>query len=187
MRALLKLGEIIDRVLAFVARIGAWAGMLLVLVVCYDVGSRYFGLPKPFGLNSTMVQESEYWLHTALFSLVMGHAYIRQAHVRIDLVRERLPLKVRYAIEIFGIVFFLLSYVAVAVWYTGEYAFSSFQEHEVSSSTIGLSNLWILKSFLPLMFILVGLAGVSQLIKSVAGLIGRLPPEKVAETLGGDL
>ncbi len=187
MRALLKLSEFIDRLLAFVAKIGAWAGMLLVLVVCYDVGSRYFGLPKPFGLNSTMVQESEYWLHTILFTLVIGYAYTKQAHVRIDLVRERLPLKARYVIEIVGIVFFLLTYVAVAVYYTAHYAYASYLENEVSSSTIGLSNLWILKSFLPTMFVLVGLAGISQLIKSVAGLLGVLPPEKIAETLGGDL
>ena len=187
MRALLKLSASIDRLLAVIARIGMWFAPVLMVIVIYDVGSRYFGLPKPFGLNSTMVQEAEYWAHTVLFALVIGYAYTRQAHVRIDLLRERLPVKARYLIEIFGILFFLFPYVAVAVVYTGVYARISFVEHEVSSSTIGLTNLWILKSFLPLMFVLIGLAGVSQLIKSVAGLFGQLPPEKVAETLGGDL
>ncbi len=187
MRALLKLSAAIDRLLSFIAGIGVWFGPILMVIVIYDVGSRYFGLPKPFGLNSTMVQEAEYWAHTILFALVIGYAYIRQAHVRIDLVRDHLPLKARYAIEIIGIVFFLFTYVAVAVTYTARYAHTSFAEHEVSSSTIGLTNLWILKSFLPIMFILIGLAGVSQLIKATAGLLGKLPPEKVAETLGGDL
>ena len=187
MRTLLKFSAAIDRLLKAVAALGSWAGLLLILAVCYDVASRYFGVPKPFGLNSTMVQESEYWLHTVLFTLVMGYAYTRQAHVRIDLVRERLPIRARYVIEIVGILAFLLTYVAVASYYTYKYALASFQEHEVSSSTIGLTNLWILKSFLVAMFILLGLAGLSQLIKSVAGLLGRLPPEKMAETLGGDL
>ncbi len=187
MRALLKISAAIDRLLAAVAAVGVWAGPVLMIIIIYDVGSRYFGLPKPFGLNSTMVQESEYWMHTILFTLLIGYAYIRQAHVRIDLVREKLPLRARYLIEMFGIVFFLFTYAGVAVVYTFRYAATSFAEHEVSSSTIGLTNLWILKSFLPLMFILIGLAGVSQFIKALAGFLGVLPPEKISETLGGDL
>ena len=34
---------------------------------------------------------------------------------------------------------------------------------------------------------LLGLAGISQLIKAVAGYRGLLPPEMVPQTLGGDL
>ena len=57
---------------------------------------------------------------------------------------------------------------------------------EVSKSVIGLGNIWILKSVLLVMFGLLILAGISQLIKSLAGLCGRLPGTKVRETLGGD-
>lgn len=184
MQLLLGLSALIDRVLAVIAGIGAWCGVALVAVVCFDVATRYLGVPKPFGLNSTQVQESEYWLHTFLFALVIGWAYTRQAHVRIDLVRERLPLRWRYAIECIGIVLFLLTYVAIGTWYSGTYAHYSFQEHEASKSTIGLTHIWILKLALPGLFILLGLAGISQLIKSLAGLLGRLPDDRVAETLG---
>ncbi|MEQ8347396.1 MAG: TRAP transporter small permease subunit [Sneathiellaceae bacterium] len=184
MHMLLGLSTIIDRVLSVIARIGAWCGVALVAVVCFDVATRYLGLPKPFGLNSTQVQESEFWLHTFLFALVIGWAYTKQAHVRIDLVRERLPRRARYAMECLGIVLFLLTYVAIGTWYTGTYAHYSFQENEASKSTIGLTHIWILKLSLPAMFILLGLAGISQLIKSFAGLIGRLPEDRVAETLG---
>ncbi|MFC3228127.1 TRAP transporter small permease subunit [Marinibaculum pumilum] len=184
MTFLLRVSAGIDGFLSVVARIGAWCGVALVLVVCFDVATRYLGLPKPFGLNSTQVQESEYWLHTFLFALVIGWAYTRQAHVRIDLVRERFGRRTRYAIEIFGIVVFLLTYVAIGTWYTGEYAHASFLEDEASKSTIGLTDIWILKMALPALFLLLGLAGISQLIKSVAGLTGHLPEAKAAETLG---
>ena len=60
MRSLLGGSDFIDKILSFIANIGAWLGLLLVLVVCYDVSSRYFGVPKPWGLNSTQVQEFEY-------------------------------------------------------------------------------------------------------------------------------
>ncbi len=187
MQSMLKVSAAIDRVLALVAWIGAWCGFALVFVVLYDVTSRYFGVPKPFGLNSTQIQESEYWLHTFLFALVIGYAYKRQAHVRIDLLRDRLPTRTKYTIEIIGIIFFLLTYSALGAWFTFAYAHASFLEGEVSKSTIGLSHLWILKGSLAVMFVMMGLAGISQLIKSVAGFAGSLPDRLIAETLGGDM
>lgn len=187
MQSLFRLSAAIDRLLTAIAKVGAWASVLLVLTVCYDVTTRYFSVPKFFGLNSTKIQESEYWIHTYLFALTLGYAYIRQAHVRIDLVRDRLPIKVKYLLEIIGIVCFLMTYVVVAVYFTSAYAHQSYLEGELSKSVIGLSHIWVLKIALPTMFILLGLAGISQLVKAVAGYRGLLPPEMVPQTLGGDL
>ncbi len=187
MQYLLRLSERIDKLLRAVAQIGALAGLILVVVVVYDVVTRHFGVAKPFGINSTQIQESEYWLHTFLFALVIGYAYVAQAHVRIDLVRDRLPTKAKYVLEIIGCVFFLFPFTIMAIIYHYSYAHASYLEGEVSKSVIGLSNIWILKSALPVLFVLLLLAGISQLIKAVAGLLGRLPEEKVAEALGGDL
>ena len=159
---------------------------MLVLVVIYDVVARYAGVPKPFGLNSTQIQESEYWLHSLLFTLVIGYAYIAQSHVRIDLLRERMSTRKKYFIEMVGCLIFLIPYALIAGFYSYRYAYASFLEGEVSKSVIGLSNIWILKSTMPLMFLLLGLAGISQLIKSVAGLAGKLPDDMAARALGGD-
>lgn len=186
MTLLLKLSAGIDRLLGFIARIGGWFAVLLMFLVVYDVIVRSLGVPRLFGINATQLQESQYWAHTILFALVIGYAYRRQAHVRIDLVRDRLPMKSKYLIEIVGCLAFLVPYCLVAIYFTGDYTIRSFQEHEVSKSMIGLTNIWILKSFIPLMYALLGLAGVSQLIKSVAGLLGQLPDQLVHETIGGD-
>jgi TRAP-type mannitol/chloroaromatic compound transport system permease small subunit len=138
-------------------------------------------------MNSTQLQESEYWFHTFLFALVIGYAYTRQAHVRIDLIRDRVPIRTKYAIEIAGIVFFLLTYAGLGTWFTFLYTQASYFEGESSKSTIGLSHIWVVKSALPAMFVLLGLAGISQLIKAVAGFRGLLPDGRASETLGGDL
>ena len=185
MHGLLKLSAVIDRILTKIAWVGSWAGLVLVLIVCYDVVSRYFGVPKPFGLNSTQIQESEYWLHTVLFSLVIGYAYIRQAHVRIDLIRDRLSPRKKFLIEILGCVFFLIPFTLVVLYYQFFYALTSFQEGEASKSVIGLTNIWILKSFLVAMFVLLLLAAISQLIKAVAGYLGYLSEAESAKVIGG--
>ncbi len=186
MTALLKVSAAIDLILAFFGRIGAWCGLILVLVVVYDVTARYAGVPKPFGLNSTQIQESEYWLHAVLFAFMIGYAYTRQSHVRIDLVRERLSLRKKFLIEMLGCLIFLIPYACIATYYCFNYAYTSYLEDEVSKSVIGLSNIWILKATMPIMFTLMGLAGVSQFIKSLAGFTGHLPEKRLQEALGGD-
>ncbi|NNG03954.1 MAG: TRAP transporter small permease subunit [Inquilinus sp.] len=186
MKTLLSASAAIDRVLSAIARLGGWCGAVLVLVVCYDVVTRYFGVPKPFGLNSTQIQESEYWLHAFLIVLTIGYAYLRQAHVRIDLLRDGRPRRIKYIIEICGILLFLMPYSALGLWLSWPYAVTSFLQGEVSKSQIGMTDIWILKGSLVLLFVLMGLAAVSQLIKSVAGLLGKLPDRLVAETLGGE-
>lgn len=185
MQALLKVSAGIDGLLTRVAKVGAWAGFMLIMVVMYDVISRYFGVPKPFGLNSTQIQESEYWLHTILFSLMIGYAYTKQSHVRIDLVRDRLKVRTRLLIELLGCALLLIPFTVVALYYQFLYARASFLEGEASKSVIGLTNIWILKSFLVALFVLLLLAAISQLIKSLAGLLGVLPEKDVAEIAGG--
>ena len=187
MQGLLKLSEVIDRILGFIGRMGAWTGLMLIFVVMYDVVTRYLGASRGFGLNATQLQESEYWLHTILFSLVIGWAYTKQAHVRIDLLRDRLGHRTRYLIEILGCLLLLIPFSLMTFYFNLNYAQASFQEDEISKSVIGLTHVWILKSFLPAMFVLLLLAATSQLIKSIAGFLGVLPEDKVAGTLGGDL
>ncbi len=45
---------------------------------------------------------------------------------------------------------------------------------------IGLSNIWLLKGALYPLYVFMGLAGISQFIKSLAGLLDRLPDAEVA-------
>ena len=186
MNGLLEFSRFLDRVLDRFAGVGGWMGLLLVLVVCYDVVARYFGVPKPFGLNSTMIQESEYWLHSYLIVLVVGYGYIKQAHVRIDLLRETFSNKRKYWIEACGIVAFLLPYALLGIWLSIPYTFHSFEQGEISKSQNGISNIWLLKGGLVVLFTLLLFAAISQLIKAVAGFRGLLSPELVRETIGGD-
>lgn len=187
MQKLLRVSQYLDRLLGFLAGIGGWLGTCLILVVGYDVVTRYFGVPKPAGLNSTMIQEFEYWLHSFLIVLVVGYAYVRQAHVRVDLVRERLSETTKYWIEIIGILLAIIPYTMLGVWLSWPYVVQSYLSGEISKSQTGLSSIWILKTGLLALFVLLFLAAISQLIKSVAGLAGKLPSEMKSGTLGGDL
>ena len=184
MQGLLGFARLLDRVLAFFSGIGGWLGAVLVLVVCYDVITRYFGMPKPEGINSTMIQEAEYWLHSALIVFCIGYAYARGAHVRIDLVREGLPDRKKYWIEVIGLTLALIPYTVIGIWMAYPYARQSFLSGEISKSQTGLSNLWILKAGMIIMFVLLLFAGISQLIKAISGIRGELPEDVRDDMLG---
>lgn len=186
MNGLLNVSRLIDRVLSFFAAFGGWLGFFLVIVVCYDVITRYFGVPKPAGLNSTMIQEFEYWLHSALIVFAIGYAYTRQSHVRIDLMRERFSLRTKFWVEAIGISAALIPYSLLGAWLSWPYVEQSFLSGEISKSQTGLSNLWIVKAGLIVLYVLLFAAAVSQLIKAVAGLRGDLPDDMVKGTLGGE-
>ncbi|WP_270731025.1 TRAP transporter small permease subunit [Shimia sp. Alg240-R146] len=185
MQSLLGLSRRIDRLLGFFASIGGWLGFALVLVVCYDVTTRYFGVPKPAGLNSTMIQEFEYWLHSGLIVFALGYAYVRNAHVRIDLLRENFSNKAKHLIEAIGISLALVPYSVIGLWLSWPFVKQSFVSGEISKSQTGLSNLWIVKAGLLALFLLLLLAGLSQLIKAVAGYLGKLSAEQEENLFGG--
>ena len=180
MQFLLGASRFIDRFLSILAGFGGWLGFALVVVVCYDVITRYFGVPKPEGLNSTMIQEFEYWLHSGLIVFAIGYAYTRNAHVRIDLLRERFSSRTRHMIEAIGISIALIPYSIIGFYLSWPFVRQSFLSGEISKSQTGLSNLWIVKSGLLILFSLLLLAAISQLIKSVAGLRGELSDEMEA-------
>lgn len=186
MQGLLNFSSAIDRILRSIAMFGGWLGALLVVVVCYDVVTRYFGVPKPAGLNSTMIQESEYWLHSYLIMFAIGYAYLRNAHVRIDLLRDQFSNRKKLWIELFGLVVAVLPYSLLGIWLCWPYAVQSYMSGEISKSQNGLSHLWILKGGMVILFTLLFFAGVSKLIKVIAGLRGELSASQEQELIGGE-
>jgi len=111
--------------------------------------------------ESTMLQELEWHFHAALFALVLGYGYIHNAHVRVDLIRENLAFRKKAWLELIGITFFLIPYCLTIVWFSFEYAQSSFMMNEISASTVGLTHRWIIKTVLMFGLIVALLAGIS--------------------------
>ena len=182
---MLGIARALDRLLWLCAMIGAWMGLALVIVVCYDVTTRYLGLPKPAGLNSTMIQEFEYWLHSGLLALAIGYGYSKQAHVRIDLLRDTFSRRTKLWIETLGIAITLIPYSVLGVWMAWPYVVQSYTTGEISKSQTGLGSIWIVKAGLIALFLLLLVAGISQLLKCIAALRGEWPEDRDSEILGG--
>ncbi len=170
MQFLIRVSEGLDRVITKIGKLAAWAGLALILVTIFDVVTRRFLV-----LGSTKLQEAEWHLHTILFALCLGFAYLKDAHVRIDLVRENLSERAQWWIELIGIVVFLLPFCGLVVWFGIDFAERSFATHEVSASGVGLPFRWVIKSVIPLGFAVLALAGIAIALRKIVELFG--PPD----------
>lgn len=156
---------VIDRIIEFFGEIASWLWTLLMLLIVYQVIQRYV-----FGKGSIMMEEMQWHLYAIGFLLGLAATEIRERHVRIDVLAEMLPQRTRLWIELFGISFLLLPFVAVMLWFAWPFVQNSYQLHEVSAAPDGLPYRWALKSFIISAFVLLGLAGSSRLSRVIAAL-----------------
>jgi TRAP-type mannitol/chloroaromatic compound transport system permease small subunit len=167
MELLIRVSDLLDRVIIKIGKVAAWAGLALILVTIFDVVTRRF-----FVLGSTKLQELEWHFHVILFAFCLGYAYLKDAHVRIDLVREKLSERAQWWIEMAGCLLFLIPYCVLVVWYGINFTERSFATSEVSASATGLSYRWLIKSTIPIGFTLLGLAGITVLLRKIVELFG---------------
>jgi TRAP-type mannitol/chloroaromatic compound transport system permease small subunit len=166
--AALRVSDALRSFVDFVGRWGAWLILPLIVITVFDVVARklvwiQIWLVDNFGriFESTLLQELEWHVHTALFALVLGYGYIWNTHVRVDLIRETLDLRKKAWLELAGLTFFMIPYCLVVIWFAWIYAYDSWVIGEISASQVGLAHRWIIKSILVFGLIVAALSGVA--------------------------
>jgi TRAP-type mannitol/chloroaromatic compound transport system permease small subunit len=178
MSLLLKLSDLIEGLLRRIADAGAWAFIACIVVIAFDVITRKVGYQLP-GFGSTRLQELEWHLHAVLFCTWLGYAYIRNAHVRIDIFSNQLKPRSKIWLELGCCVVFALPYLWVALPHAHDFFMTSFRQGESSDAPTGLPYRWVVKFFLYLAFITVQLAVISVMARCVVALFGT--PEEQAK------
>lgn len=176
MRSLAKLSGILDFIVGSVGKLASFLFVPMMLVIVYDVIQRKITGANPafietfFYIPSTLLQELEWHLHGVLFLMVLGYTYLRDAHVRIEIVRERLSTRKKIWLELAGVAFLLIPFCLFGISYGWSFAERSFVTNEVSSAQGGIPARWVIKSFIPLGFMLLMLSGISMLLKGIVRL-----------------
>ncbi len=169
----------------FVDWCGRYASLLfvpLILVTVYDVCLRKTGkfqidlkfAAEEWGLGaifeSTLLQESQWHFHTALFAFVLGFGCVWNTQVRVDLVREHLAFRRKAWLELLGATFFMLPYTAVVIYFAASFAYDSWAINEISASQVGLPHRWIIKTVLTLGFCVAFVAGIAVWLQALLAL-----------------
>lgn len=176
--AAVEAADDIEAIVNTIGRVAAYLFVPMMVIIFYDVSQRkildFSGgfVDSIFYFSSTKLQELEWHLHAALFLLCLGFAYIQDAHVRIELLRDRLQPRTRVWLELLGAALFLFAYCVVIVKFGFSFTERAWSTNEISSAQTGLSHRWVIKAMLPIGFIILGSSGVAAALRCVVYLFG---------------
>lgn len=178
LNALLALSRLIDAITAFIGRHVKWAILAAILV---SAGNAI--LRKAFDLSSNAWLELQWLLFGAAFMLAAAYTLQNNAHVRIDVVSNRLSKRTRDVIEILGHLLILAPFSLILLWLSWPYFLESYVEGEVSSNAGGLP-VWPAKLLIFAGMLLLCLQMLSEVIKRGAVLAGRIADPAVLPVHG---
>ncbi len=150
----------IDALLDRIGRATSYIWLVLLAVVVVNVTLRY-----AFSEGRIELEELQWHLYSIGFLLGMSYAYKADTHIRVDVLHERMQPRTQAWIELYGILLFLLPFIALVLIYALPFVYSSWNLGEISPSPGGLPMRWLIKAFLPIGFTLMLLAVISRLIR----------------------
>ena len=168
MDGLLALSRGIDRLNEF---IGKWVSWLILLSILVSAGNAI--IRKTFDISSNAWLELQWYLFGAAFLLAAAYTLKQNEHIRIDIVYGMFPRRVQHWIDLLGHLLFLMPFCLLMVLYLGPYVLLSYRSGEVSNNAGGLI-IWPAKLLLLIGFALLTLQGVSEIIKKIAVMRGRM-------------
>lgn len=165
---MLRLSHWIDVLNERIGKIAAWAIVAAVIVSTLNAIVR-----KLFGTSSNAWLELQWYLFGAVFMLCAAWTLKDNEHIRIDILSSRLSKRGRDLVDVFGHLFFLLPFLAVMIWLVVPFFLNSYNSGEVSTNAGGLL-IWPAKGLILVGFVLLGLQWLSELIKRLLILSGRI-------------
>src|SRR5690606_3923593 len=153
-------------------RVGRSVMWLVLMAVAISAGNAL--VRKLFNTSSNALLEIQWYLFAAIFMLAAGYTFLRNEHVRIDILTSRLSPRGQNIVDVIGILFFLLPMAVLILWLSWPIVVNSVQSGEMSQNPGGLIR-WPVKMLLPAGLALLVLQAISELIKRVAFLTGHGP------------
>jgi len=164
-----RLIDWIDACSEWLCKIVMWLSTGMMLITAYNVTERYL-----FGHNTTFLIELNWHFYSLIFLLGASYTFKHDGHVRVDLLYHKMSPRGKAWVNLLGSLLFLLPFCAVVVYAslssTRGFDFSmvglSWRTLEGSSDPGGLPARYLLKSALPLGFVLLGLQGIAEILRN---------------------
>ncbi|MEQ8469660.1 MAG: TRAP transporter small permease subunit [Marinoscillum sp.] len=152
----------IDRLNVWLGRCVSWLSLVLVLIIIGDVFFRY-----AFSMTSSASFELEWHIFAVMFLLSAGWAFKADKHVRVDVFYSRFSHRNKAFVNLFGCIF-LLSPLCVVGFLEGlQFTANAYMLGETSPDPGGLPGRFLVKSAIPIGFLLLGLQGISEIVKAL--------------------
>jgi TRAP-type mannitol/chloroaromatic compound transport system permease small subunit len=159
----------IDAFTRWVGKRLAWLILVAVVVSALNAIVR-----KSFDTSSNSWLELQWVLFSIVFLLCSSWTLLDNEHIRIDIVNNMLPKRMRDSIDVIGHAFFLIPLTVVMIITGGPFFMRSVEINEQSGNAGGLPQ-WPAKSLIIIGFTMLLVQGISELIKRIAVMRGLIP------------
>jgi TRAP-type mannitol/chloroaromatic compound transport system permease small subunit len=152
----------LDRFSDLTGRLFALTQVLLMLMITYEVVSRYF-----FESPTVWVFEGSSMANGASFMLACGYALYKGAHVRTDIFWERFSERRKGAVDLASYLVLFFPTMIFFMWVGIEGTIHSFITDERSQESMWRAIMWPFRASIPLAAFLFMVQGVSESLKCV--------------------
>jgi TRAP-type mannitol/chloroaromatic compound transport system permease small subunit len=165
---LLKFSGLIDWVNEKLSRLANICVLLSCLVSAINAMIRY-----AFDMSSNAWLELQWYMFAVVVMLGASYTLQKNEHVRVDVIYMGLSERKRLWVDLIGGLLFLMPACVLLGWLAWPFFMQSWDQNEMSSNAGGLLR-WPVKFILPLGFALLAFQGISEIIKRIAALQGRI-------------
>ncbi len=169
LKALLPATQVVDAVTTWMGKRLAWLILAAVVVSAANATVR-----KIFDTSSNSWLELQWVLFSIVFLLCSPWTLLANEHIRIDIVNNMLPKRVRDSIDVVGHAFFLLPLTVVMIITGVPFFLKSIALNEQSGNAGGLPQ-WPAKSLVMIAFTMLLIQGLSELVKRIAVMRELIP------------
>lgn len=153
------LTRVLDGINEIVGRIVSVIAIVFAAVIIYDVFMRYtYNAPTRWAFD---VSKQLYGFY---FILLGGYALRHKAHVRVDLITERLSPLVQRIVDVAGYLIFFFPFVWVFTTRSWDFAIKAWNQGETTYGSVQLP-VYPLKMAMFVAAVLLLLQGVSEVLK----------------------
>lgn len=159
--------------------ISEWVGKLVAWLLVAMVAIQFAVVVVRYGFNtgSIAMQQSVSFMHAALFLLAAAYTLKHDAHVRVDIFYRNWSPTGQAVVNLLGTVFLLLPTTLFIAIYSWEYVAFSWSFYEGSNEAGGLDGVFLLKSCIPAMAVLVSIQGIAIICRSLITLLDPSHPD----------
>jgi len=169
-----SLDATLSRIEKFIRRFGLSCALILLFLLMLVRNLEVFlrnVLQAPASVFNAM--ESELFL--LFVFLIIGTATVSDAHVRVDIFRDRFSPRTKAAIEVIGTLFFILPFTFIMVWFGSYLVESAWSHSERAAIGFGAPIRWIIIAALPTGIAFFALASLTRTTRCIRFLLGRGP------------
>lgn len=162
-----------------------WLALIMVLIGAYNAVARYLTRWAGVSLSSNALNELQWYLFSLIFLLGAAYGFRVDAHVRVDVLHQKLSAKGRAWIDLLGTALFLVPFSVVMLEVSWPVVAASWAVRETSPDPGGLPR-WPIKAVILVSFALLLLQGLAHMVRQVQVLRGGSQPPPGAGAPEGD-